>query len=107
MDPITQQGLAAAAGSGAAGPPYVDDVFSTFLYEGNSSSVGSQTITNGIDLSGEGGLVWLKNRDATDENTLIDTERGANKYMMTHTSAAQATNSSQITSFNSDGFYQW
>lgn len=102
MDPITQQGLAAAAGSGAAGLPYVDDVFSTFLYEGNAG--GTQTITNGIDLSGEGGLVWIKNRDATDENTLIDTERGANKYMMSHTSAAQATNSSQITSFNSDGF---
>jgi len=103
MDPITQQGLAGSAGAAGDGPPYVDDVFSTFLYAGNASS-GSQTITNGIDLSGEGGLVWIKNRVATDENTLIDTERGANKYMMTHTSAAQATNSSQITSFNSDGF---
>ena len=78
MDPITQQGLAGSAGAAGDGPPYVDDVFSTFLYAGNASS-GSQTITNGIDLSGEGGLVWIKNRVATDENTLIDTERGASR----------------------------
>ena len=32
----------------------VDEVFSTFLYDGNSST---QTITNNIDLSNEGGLV--------------------------------------------------
>ena len=38
---------------------YVDEVFSTFLYDGTGSA---QTITNGIDLSGEGGLVWLKSR---------------------------------------------
>ena len=47
----------AAAGSGAE-PLYVEDVFSTYLYTGNGST---QTITNGIDLSGEGGLVWVKN----------------------------------------------
>ena len=43
-------------------PPavYVEDVFSTFLYTGNGST---QTITNGIDLAGEGGLVW--NKDST------------------------------------------
>ena len=35
-------------------PTYIDDVFSTFLYDGTSSA---QTITNGIDLDGEGGLV--------------------------------------------------
>ena len=46
--------------AGASGDKiYVDDVFSTFLYDGSSSA---QTITNGIDLSTEGGLVWLKSR---------------------------------------------
>ena len=38
---------------------YVDDVFSTYLYTGNGST---QTINNGIDLAGKGGLVWIKNR---------------------------------------------
>jgi hypothetical protein len=47
----------AAAGVGGGMKLYVEDVFSTYLYTGNGST---QTITNGIDLDGEGGLVWLK-----------------------------------------------
>ena len=39
---------------------YVDDVFSAYLYTGNGST---QTINNGIDLAGEGGLVWIKSRN--------------------------------------------
>jgi hypothetical protein len=46
----------AAAGQGGD-KLYVEDVFSTYLYTGNGST---QTITNGIDLDGEGGLVWFK-----------------------------------------------
>ena len=38
-----------AAGSGAAEGTYVEDVFSTWLYDGNNTT---QTITNGIDLDG-------------------------------------------------------
>ena len=52
MDPISQQAFV-AAGAGGSDPLYVDDVFSTFLHNGTGSA---QTITNGIDLSGEGGL---------------------------------------------------
>jgi hypothetical protein len=55
----TMLGAAGTAASGSSGL-YVEDVFSTYLYEGNGST---QTITNGIDLDGEGGLVWAKNRD--------------------------------------------
>jgi len=40
--------LQAAAGNAGGDAVYVDDVFSTFLYEGSSSS--TQTITNGIKL---------------------------------------------------------
>ena len=48
MDPITRQAvLAAAAGSSAAdSATYVDDVFSTYLYDGTGAA---QTITNGIE----------------------------------------------------------
>jgi len=35
-------------------------VFSTYLYTGNWST---QTINNGIDLAGEGGIVWIKWRN--------------------------------------------
>ena len=79
MDPITRMVAAGAAGAAGGGnPTYVDDVFSTFVYNGNGST---QTINNGIDLSGEGGLVWIKNREkggspsAWAQNYLFDTER--------------------------------
>ena len=73
MDPITQQ--TALASAGAAGGPgeYVDDLFSTYLYEGNGSS---QTITHGIDITGEGGMTWIKRRNGTSDHNLFDTERG-------------------------------
>lgn len=88
MDPITQQIALASAGAGGAAL-YVDDVFSTYLYDGTGSS--GQTITNGIDLSGEGGLYWMKNRTTTGDNMLFDTERASNKVLVANTSAGEAT----------------
>jgi hypothetical protein len=78
----------------------VADVFSTDLYTGNGST---QSITNGIDLSGEGGLVWLKIRDLARDHQLIDTERGINKNLETNTTDAENSNTS-VSLFNSDGF---
>ena len=101
MDPITQQGLAGSAGAGGD-PLYVDDVFSTFLYRGTKPS--SQTINNGIDLSGEGGMVWIKQRNGTREHHVFDTERGATKYLNTRSSNQEATGTQTLTSFTSSGF---
>ena len=68
------------AGAGAGDDPiYVDDVFSTFLWTGDSTS--SRSINNGIDLDGEGGLVWIKGRPAAYDHALYDTARGATKEM--------------------------
>ena len=48
MDPITQQVVLASAGAaGGAEATYVDDVFSTFLYDGNG---GNQSINNGLRI---------------------------------------------------------
>ena len=86
----------------------VDDVFSTYLYDGTGSAL---TINNGLDLSGEGGLVWIKKRSGTDSHALIDTTRGVGKIISTDTAAAEFTASASITSFNSNGFtlgnYGW
>jgi hypothetical protein len=91
------------AAAGAAGDEnlYIEDVFSTYLYTGNGST---QTITNGIDLDGEGGMVWIKNRDQTDSHILTDTERGATEILVSNTTAAEATDADTLTAFNSDGF---
>jgi len=108
MDPITQQTALASAG-GKKGPLYVDDVFSTFLYKGNSSNNttgNDQPIDNGIDLSGEGGMVWTKERgnvrsnhlyssNFTDINTQLSTDNGA---------AAASSGFVGMKSFNNNGF---
>jgi len=100
MDPVTAK-LMSAAGA-AADPVYVDDVFSTFLYDGNGSA---QTITNGIDLSGEGGMVIIKNRPRSiDGFFTFDTERGVDKYIRTNLANAEQTSTSIVTAFSSTGF---
>jgi hypothetical protein len=96
--------MQAIAGSGwpFGGPfTYIEDVFSTWLYTGTNAT---QTITNGIDLSGKGGLVWIKSRTSVDSGTVFDTARGATNYLFTPTQAAQATLANTLTAFNSNGF---
>ena len=80
----------------------VEGVFSTFVYDGNGST--GQSIVNGIDLSGEGGLVWFKQRNATRDHGLFDTVRGANKYVISNDTNAETTSSTMLTAFNSNGF---
>lgn len=53
---------------------FVEDVFSTYLYTGVNG--GNQTITNGIDLAGKGGLVWAKSRGVAQNHWLTDTASG-------------------------------
>jgi hypothetical protein len=64
--------LAAVAGAAGGENLYIEDTFSTYLYTGTGST---QTITNDIDLAGEGGLVWIKNRTNNNSNVLFDSER--------------------------------
>jgi hypothetical protein len=89
-------GTTAAGGEALA----IEDVFSTYLYTGNATA---QTITNGIDLAGEGGLVWVKSRSNTSFHALVDTERGAFNTLSTNDTSGELSPSS-VTSFNSDGF---
>ena len=85
-------------------PVYIEDVFSTYLYSGVGIGT-AQTITNGIDLSTNGGLVWIKERvTAGYNNILSDTVRGGNKYVRSNTTGAQSTDGSLITAFNTTGF---
>lgn len=94
---MLSKALQAAAGN-AGEATYVDDVFSTYLYTGNGST---QTITNNIDLAGEGGLVWTKRRDAAADHALQDTA-GYGKYLITNSTLPE--NGEFITSFNAAGF---
>jgi hypothetical protein len=93
--------LKEAAGNSADATLYVDDVFSTWLYTGTGAA---QTITNGIDLAGKGGLVWVKSRSAATNNFLFDTTRGVNVEINSNTTDANATLANSVTAFNSSGF---
>jgi hypothetical protein len=91
--------LKEAAGNSADATLYVDDVFSTWLYTGNGST---QTITNGIDLAGKGGMVWAKDRNNANGHVLVDSGVGLTKYRRTNSTAADSTTTAWI--FNSNGY---
>ena len=95
--------LIAAAGSAGGAGLAVEDVISTYLYTGNGTS---QTINNGIDLDGEGGLVWIKARTngVTANHSLFDTERGIYKWLRSNLTSAELSYSNTVTAFNEDGF---
>jgi hypothetical protein len=93
----------AFGGGAAAVPNYIEDCFSCYLYTGNGST---QTITNGIDLSTKGGLVWLKGRStAGQRNGFFDTQRGVSKFIWSDSTAGQNTFSGfGVTAFGASGF---
>lgn len=79
MPTIITQGALSAEGFGFSAPSgvtpvYIEDVFNTYLYTGNS---GTQTVTTNLDLSTKGGLIWIKNRtNGQTGHALTDTARG-------------------------------
>jgi hypothetical protein len=81
---------------------FTNDAFATSLYAGTGSA---QTITNGIDLAGSGGLVWTKSRTNTYNNTIGDTESGTGLYLYTNTTAPHTTpTDAYISAYNSNGY---
>ena len=96
--PIQQMMLGAG---GAGDGDYIDDVFDVHLYTGNGSS---KTITNGLDISGDGGLVWTKRRDSAQDHYLFDTIRGTGDYLSTNNNYAEESDAQSLSAFTSTGF---
>ncbi len=87
---------------GTAVGVYVEDVFSTFLYTGTDAA---QTITNGVNLAGDGGFVWIKNRvNAAAQHAIYDTARGAQKRIISNTSDSEFDDGALGVSFGLSGF---
>jgi hypothetical protein len=81
---------------------YVDDVFSAYTYTGNGSS---QTINNGIDLAGKGGMVWIKSRNAPTNHRVYDTVRGRTYGIGTNGTAGQSNDDPHcLSAFNNNGY---
>ena len=77
---------------------YIEDVFSTYLYTGNGST---QTINNGINLAGKGGLVWIKSRMPFDAGGGV-----TNHNLITNPAAGrlQSNTTAALGGFGGDGF---
>ena len=100
---MTASKIVLGAASGAAGGAGldVDEVYSNFHYLGNGSS---NTITNNLDLSTEGGLVWIKKRSGNASHFLFGSDRDANnKALLTNTDLAYYGTSYSVT-HSSTGF---
>ena len=94
------QRLIMAAGGAKKDSTYVDDVFSTYLYNGN---FGNQTLNTGIDLANEGGLVWTKRRNSSAFHVLCDTENGTGKFLQSNEPDGLINASNTLTAFNDNG----
>ena len=95
--------LQAAAGAAGGGGLNVEEVFSTDLWEGTGSS--TNTITNNIDISGEGGLVWVHSRSRTGEQYILtDTENGQGKALDSSSTSSLSTTTESVQNLNSDGY---
>ena len=99
MDLVSQNLLLTSGGGKKS--TFLDDVFSTYLYEGNETS---RSINNGVDNT-EGGMVWIKNRDnGAFPPYVYDTVRGVNKQLRTSSNANETSSSNTLTAFNNNGF---
>ena len=93
--------------SGGAKKVYSDEVFSTYIYKGTGSS---QTITNNIDISGEGGMVWTKSRSKTDggaaafSHIIHDSIRGASYSLSTDNNNQSNTGWAGANTLTSTGY---
>lgn len=82
---------------GTPTPPVVISGFAPFIYAGNG---GTQSINCGFSPS----LVWIKQRNATRDNVLIDVVRGPNEILYSNETTGQAPYSNLLNSFDSNGF---
>jgi len=84
--------------------PTIDDgseYFQTALWTGTGASL---EITNNGNSDLQPDFFWGKSRSNGSGHTLIDSSRGLTKYLVSNDIAGEATNSTTITSFNTDGF---
>ena len=72
------------------------------LYTGNGST---QTVTNTVNnVSFQPDLVWVKSRSSIYYASLTDSVRGVDKYLYSGLTIAEETQTTALSSFNSNGF---
>ena len=81
-------------------PPVPSENFGILTYTGDGANPRSIT---GLGFKPD--LLWIKKRNSADDNVWFDSSRGAQKEIISNSTAAEATKSGDaIISFDSDGF---
>ena len=91
-DPITQSMIQGAAGAGGD-KVYVDDLFSVDMWAGDNNT---RTIDNGLDLAGEGGIVFIKGTDVASDWVVSGTGFGDTNNMCTNNNNGIIDNNEDI-----------
>jgi hypothetical protein len=84
---------------GATSTTQANDYFDINLWTGTGAT---NTITNSGSMQPD--FVWIKSRSTANSHRLFDAVRGATKTLSSNDTAAEATESDSLTSFNSNGF---
>jgi len=93
-------------GAGGKSTIPIDEIFSVDEYPSYGVS---KSINNGIDLLGEGGMVWFKSTDQTTDHAAFDTERGINIYSSSNrvdneVNSLASIGYTSLSAFNNNGF---
>ena len=99
-DPITQSMIQGAAGAGGD-KVYVDDLFSVDMWAGDNNT---RTIDNGLDLAGEGGIVFIKGTDVASDWVVSGTGFGDTNNMCTNNNNGIISDNARFMSLQSNGF---
>jgi len=73
--------------------------FNTKLYTGDGATTLAVT---GVGFQPD--FTWIKNRSATDHHVLVDSVRGATKYLVSNDTGPEVDDSTFVASLDSDGF---
>ena len=84
---------------GATSATTANKYFDISLWTGNGSS---QTITNSGGFQPD--WVWTKGRSNADSNVVVNAIAGANQFLVTESTQAEATSSALVSAFTSSGF---
>ncbi len=92
---------ARTAQASQSGPANTSEFFDSFTYVGNESL--NRTFTTTVNLT-QGGMVWIKRRDANGNHFIMDTTRGAGRYQILNGGAvSEAIDAASILEFG-NGF---
>lgn len=79
--------------------------FQTAIYTGNGdSSDDTNAIVNDGNSDLQPDFIWLKRRDYDNGYQLVDSSRGVDRFLGSETTAAEATQSGRLVSFDTNGF---